>query len=593
MKNKWMILTIATFVASSGVRAAERPNVILVVTDDQGYGDIAAHGNPVVETPNMDRLHDQSIRLTDYHVDPTCAPTRGALMTGKFSHHARVWHTVRGGNHLREGEVTMAEVFKHNGYDTAMFGKWHLGANYPYRPMDRGFDEWLGLGDGGPGTSDCHFWTDRVNDVYWHNGEREFKAGFNPDVFYGEAMKYVKNHDGNHPFFVYLPTYLPHKPYTFPAPDFHQKYLDKGMEKETAAFYACIERVDLNLGRLRQLLEDEGIADNTILIFMTDNGSTHVDVFNAGMAGHKGSTSEGGHRVPCFIYWPKGNLGAAREVSELTAHIDLLPTLTELCGMQLPQPIDFDGRSLVPLLRESGAKWPDRTLVVEKQREVEHNRKYNAIMNGKWRLLGHNKLFNIETDPGQKNNVAADHPEIVKELLHDFEDYWSRVTPDDRSFPTPIAGTPFDKEIALSISELRDGSGYTHGDCAEGVQAEGVWHIEAAESGVYEIEVSRWPTEADATMKGVPIVTKTVDAWSTRDPKKELLTKGKLKSLPVEFVSLKVGDFYEKRAVSDADKSLVFNVTLPKGRTVIDSVFYDKKGQRITNAYYVYVRKKG
>ncbi|VGO18922.1 Arylsulfatase [Pontiella sulfatireligans] len=584
-------LALVLVLCVSAAYAAKRPNVILMVTDDQGYGDIAAHGNPVIQTPEMDRLHSQSIRLTDFHVDPTCAPTRGALMSGKFSHRARVWHTVRGGNHLREGEITMADVFKHNGYDTAMFGKWHLGANYPYRPMDRGFDEWLGLGDGGPNTSDCWFWNDRVNDMYWHNGEREYREGFNPDVFYREAGEYVKKHKGEKPFFIYLPTYVPHKPYSFPAPDFHEKYLAMGLEKELVAFYASIARVDWNIGQLRKTLEEKGIADNTILIFMTDNGSTHTEVFNAGMSGHKGSTNEGGHRVPCFIHWPAGKLGAPRDISNLTAHIDVLPTLMELCGMQSPEPMDLDGKSLVPLFHGKTPDWQNRTLVVEKQRQLEYNRKYNAIMNGSWRLLGHSKLYDISKDPAQKTNVAKEHPEVVEKLLKDFEAYWKRVTPDDRSFPTPIAGTPYDEELLLGISELRDGDGYAHGYCAEGREAKGIWHIEAAVAGIYEIEVRRWPKEAEAPFDGVPKVNKTVDAWSTRGPKTTFLTSGKITALPIGSVSLKAGEFYEKRAVGPEDKALIFDVELPKGVVTIDAVFYDKNDKRMTNAYYVYVRK--
>ncbi|TWT80760.1 Arylsulfatase [Planctomycetes bacterium CA13] len=588
-----VFLLMVSMVVCDAAMAAKPPNVILVMTDDLGYGDVAAHGNPIIRTPCIDELFRQSIRLTDFHVDPTCAPTRAALMTGKYAHRARVWHTVRGGNHLRASETTMADIFKHNGYDTAIFGKWHLGANYPYRPMDRGFDEWLGLGDGGTNTSDCYFWNDRVNDTYWHNGEREYREGFNPDTFFNAAKDFLENHEGDNPFFIYLPTYVPHKPYTFPNAEFHKYYMEQGVEKELAAFFASIERVDWNLGQLRQVLKDAGLAENTILIFMTDNGSSHGrESFNAGMSGGKGSTNEGGHRVPCFIHWPAGELGAPRDIPTLTAHIDLLPTLADLCGMKLPKPIDFDGRSLVPLVRGDTGNWPARTLVVEKQRQVEYNRVYNAIMTQQWRLLGHNKLYDIQKDPGQKTNVAKDHLEVVERLIKDFDHYWERVTPDDRSFPTPIAGTPHDTELLLSFSELRDGEGYSHGYAAEGHEVKGVWHLEAAQAGTYQFEVRRWPVEATAPLRGVPEVTKTVDAWSTRGPKETLLTKGIITPLPVASVSLRVGEFCEERQVADADESLLFEVPLPKGKTTIEATFFDQDGNRMTNAYYVYVRKK-
>lgn len=189
--------------------AAKRPNVIFILTDDQGYGDIAAHGNPVIRTPQFDQLHAESARLTDFHVAPTCAPTRAALMTGKYPHRVRVWHTIAGGNQLREGELTMADVFRANGYRTALFGKWHLGSNLPYRPMDRGFDEWLGQGDGGTGTTDDRFLNDRVNDHYLQNGEWKQIDGWAPEVFFDSAIDFISNRaQDDQPFSLYLATYL-------------------------------------------------------------------------------------------------------------------------------------------------------------------------------------------------------------------------------------------------------------------------------------------------------------------------------------------------------------------------------------------------
>ena len=189
-----MGLCLLTAFPCASLKAApqKKPNVILIITDDQGYGDIGAHGNALIQTPNMDQLHAESVRFTNFHVDPTCSPTRGALMSGKYSHRARVWHTIAGGNHLRANEITMADVFRASGYRTGMFGKWHLGSNYPYRPIDRGFDEWLGQGDGGTGTTDDYFTNDRVNDHYLHNGAFEFRPGYAPDVFYDAAIDYIR-----------------------------------------------------------------------------------------------------------------------------------------------------------------------------------------------------------------------------------------------------------------------------------------------------------------------------------------------------------------------------------------------------------------
>ena len=204
----------------------DRPNVVLFMTDDQGYGDLGCHGNPVLKTPHLDRLHAESVRLTNFHVDPTCAPTRAVLLTGKYSHRVKVWHTIAGGNHLRAGDMTMAEVFRASGYRTGLFGKWHLGANYPYRPMDRGFDEWLGHGDGRTGTTDDYFTKDRVDDHYLHNGEWEYRKGYAPDVFFDAAIDFVKAKSDSRPCFVYLNTYMPHTPHTLPDSKWTEEYAD-------------------------------------------------------------------------------------------------------------------------------------------------------------------------------------------------------------------------------------------------------------------------------------------------------------------------------------------------------------------------------
>ena len=254
--------------------AAQKPNVIVILVDDMGYGDIAAHGNPVIRTPQLDRLHAESARLTDFHVDPTCSPTRSALMTGKYSHHVKVWHTIAGGNHLRADELTMADAFRANGYRTGMFGKWHLGSNLPYRPIDRGFDEWLGQGDGGTGTTDDHFLNDRVNDHFIHNGESKQIDGWAEDVFFNAASDYIRSSKkAGNPFFIYLCTYSPHHPITLPDSKAADVYKKK-VSDETAFFFTAIEKIDAQIGRLRTTLAEEGLDRDTILIFTTDNGGT-------------------------------------------------------------------------------------------------------------------------------------------------------------------------------------------------------------------------------------------------------------------------------------------------------------------------------
>lgn len=587
------LLLISWVIATAAV-AMDRPNVVLVMTDDQGYGDLASHGNPVLRTPELDRLHAESVRLTDFHVDPSCSPTRAALMTGKYSHRARVWHTINGGNHLRDSEITMADIFRHNGYRTAMFGKWHLGGNYPYRPIDRGFDEWVGHGDGGTGTTDDYFWNDRVNDHYWTAEGQEYRPGYAPDVFFDAAIDFVGRQSPDQPFFLYVPTYVPHGPLTIPDREAAAYYEAQGVPASTAHFFAMIESADANVGRLRRALEETGQADNTIFIFLTDNGSAGGwRFFNAGMRGHKGQVYDGGHRVPCLIHWPKGDLGAPRDVATLSAHIDLLPTLVEWAQLTLPEAVDFDGQSLAPQFADAAPLDLERTLVVERQRVVEPQKgEFSAVMTERWRLVDLTELYDIEADPAQTQDIAGEHPEVVARLRREFDAYWAHVTPDHRSPPAPIVGTAHDDEIFLSTMEYRESRLWNHAHLAVGPDAVGEWHVRVASTGEYDIEVRRWPRETDATMTGVPEVTKTVDAWGPDGPRPAMIYGDELVALPIAEVEIAIGGQVHRRKVAAEAESVLFSVGLEAGPATLRATYFDPAGERLSDAYYVYLRKQ-
>ncbi len=587
-----LVLALAWPASIAVTAEVDRPNVVIVMTDDQGYGDIGAHGNPILRTPHLDELHRTSVRFTDFHVDPTCSPTRGALLTGKYSHRAGVWHTISGGNHLRASETTIAEVFKTAGYRTAMFGKWHLGNNYPYRPIDRGFDEWLGQGDGGTGTTDDHFFNDRVNDVYYHNGRREARPGWAPDVFFDAAIDWIERREKDAPFFVYLTTYVPHSPHTIADKAWADAYRKKGVGVATAYFFASVERVDRNIGRLRKCLADERLTRDTIFVFLTDNGGTGgCRVFNAGMRGRKGSPYDGGHRVPCFVHWPAGGWNEPLDVPQLTAHIDLFPTLIDLCKVPLPGPIAFDGRSLVPLRSGREALWPERTLCVELQRNLHPKKgKSCAVLTERWRWVNSAELYDIEKDPGQKSDVAAQHPEVVSRLRAEFDAYWKHVSPGHRAPPRPIVGTKHLAETFLHSSELRGGrTQWNHAHVAAGNRAEGSWAIRVAVEGRYAFEVRRWPREVAAPMRGVPADEKRVDAWVHDRPVTAMIYGKKLTALPVHAVRLEVGGISRTVDVEATDAKVVFHFDLDAGDTDVKATMLDAKKNAIGSAYYVYV----
>ncbi|MBI3854861.1 MAG: arylsulfatase, partial [Planctomycetes bacterium] len=339
--------------------APRRPNVIIVLTDDQGYGDLGCHGNPVLKTPNLDRLHAESIRLSDFHAAPMCTPTRGQLLTGLDCLANGAMNVSSGRTLLRRELLTMANHFASGGYRTGVFGKWHLGENYPYRPQDRGFQEALyypssHISSAPDYWNNCYF-----DDTYRRNGRLEKVKGYCTDVFFGEAMAWMKGcASRKQPFLAYVPLAAAHGPLFVP-----QKYRDlyPDQPRNVASFFGMIANIDENMAKLEGMLRETGLREDTILLFMTDNGGTNgVSVYNAGMRGKKIDLYDGGHRVPCFIRWPAGGLRPPGDIADLTVVQDILPTLLDLCGVKANL-AGASGVSLAPLLRgEPMMKLADR-----------------------------------------------------------------------------------------------------------------------------------------------------------------------------------------------------------------------------------------
>ncbi|MCA9075668.1 MAG: arylsulfatase [Planctomycetaceae bacterium] len=428
-------------VSPLGDALAARPNVILVITDDQGYGDIGAHGNEMIRTPNLDRLHGESVRLTNFHVDPTCSPTRSAVMSGRYSTRTGVWHTIMGRSLMSTDEITLAEALAAGGYRTGMFGKWHLGDNFPCRPQDQGFEKTWHHGGGGITQTPDWWGNDYFDDTYINErGESHAFKGYCTDVWFDTALDFIKQRkDSGDPFFCYLATNAPHGPFNVDE-KYEQPYVDAGVPQPMAKFYGMITNIDENMGRLVHQLDEWELTEKTLLIFMTDNGTAAGVArakpqatwtgFNADMRGQKGSEYDGGHRVPCFIRWPEGNLTGGRDIDTLTAHIDLLPTVRDLCDVDKPDGPPLDGTSLVPLLTGEVESLGDRTLFVHSQR-LEHVQKWrkSAVMTERWRLINGNELYDIQSDPGQQTDVATGHPDEVAKLRAAYEGWWDSLSP--------------------------------------------------------------------------------------------------------------------------------------------------------------------
>ena len=547
-----------------------KPNVILIITDDQGYNDIAAHGNGMIETPHLDTLHAESIRLTNFHVDPTCSPTRSALMTGRYSTRTGVWHTIMGRSLMAPEEVTLAEVFKANGYRTGMMGKWHLGDNYPTRPQDQGFDEVVWHKAGGVGQGADYWGNDYFDDTYWRGEEPEPFTGYCTDVWFDEATAFIeRNQDA--PFFLYLATNAPHGPFLVDE-SYSQPYTDQGVTEPMDRFYGMITNIDENVGRLRAQLDALGLSENTMLIFMSDNGTAageekEVEAgqwqgFSAGMRGKKGSEYEGGHRVPFFVHWPAGNLTGGTDVDQLAAHIDVLPTLADLLDLSVPHTKPLDGTSLKETMMGDQNALRDRTLLVHSQR-IEYPEKWrkSAVMTDQWRLVNQHELYDIKADPGQLNDVASEHPDIVASLQSAYEDWWTSLSSEFDGYVRLRLGAAENPTTLMSHDwHSHDGPVPWHQrHVQDNLIANGYWAVDVAEAGQYSVTLLRWPRHTNQPMG-------------------------------VTRARLSVGDFNETVVLAETDTEATFDLNLEAGPTRLQSWLTAPSGDEF-GAYFVEVVK--
>lgn len=419
-----ILAAVATAILASSAVAGERPDVVVVLTDDQGYGDLSCHGNPDLRTPNLDRLKEQSTSFERFLVSPTCAPTRAALLTGRHEFRVGVSHTIAGRSLLRPGVPTLAEVFRAAGYETAIFGKWHLGDARPCRPEDRGFGTVLVHGGGGIGQIP-DAWGNRYQDPQLRTREGwERSEGYCTDIFFQRAIDWL-GVEGAQPRLLWLATNVPHDPYEAPAGS-SEALVAAGVREPLASFYAMIANLDENLGSLLEAIE----GSNTIVVFLTDNGSALAD-WNAGMRGRKGEVHEGGVRVPCFIRWP-GRIEAGRELAGLAGHVDLLPTLAGLCGVPVPAGWSGDGVDLSGSLLGDRALPGDRMFFTHRGRwpggesPARHRTRHFSVRDPRWRLVGL-ELFDMEADPGETRNVFESNPAVVTRLLGGYGRWWEDV----------------------------------------------------------------------------------------------------------------------------------------------------------------------
>ncbi len=571
-----------------------RPNVVLVITDDQGYGDLGCTGHPWLKTPEIDAFHDDAVRLADFHVSPLCTPTRGALMTGRRPVRNGAWATCWGRSILRKSETTMADVFAASGYRTAMFGKWHLGDNYPYRPQDRGFQHVVAHKGGGVGQTPDFWGNNYFDDTYFHNGEPVEHAGYCTDVWFDEAIRFIEG-CADEPFFVYLATNAPHTPYLV-SEEYARPYRGNPDVPEPA-FCGMIANIDENFGRLRSKLAELGLEENTILVFMTDNGSSggsELDEsqyvargYNAGMRGKKGSYYDGGHRVPFLIRWPGGGLEGGRDVDEMTLHVDILPTFIALCGLNMPD-ADFDGESLAPLLHGDRTGLPgDRVHFLQYRQDTAPPEKWtNAVMTRRWRLVRGEELYDIKTDPGQRRDVAADHPAEVERLRRAHNAWWEEISPGLEAYCPIALGNPAEHPTHLCAMDVLGDVAWHQTHIAQAKKSTGTWAVEIERPGRYRFTMRRWPTERELAISGV---------IPPEEARRLIYAPEDARSVAIRPVEARLSLFDDERnrSLESGDKTAGFTLEVSRtGTTFLNASFIDKEGD-IQGAYYVDVERVG
>ncbi|GAA4238321.1 arylsulfatase [Postechiella marina] len=579
-----IVLSCKSEDTSATKKTDTKPNIIVIYTDDQGYGDIGYHGNPWIKTPHLDHFAKESLELTNFHVGTTCAPSRAGLLTGRNANRNNAWHTIGGCSILTADEVTIADVLAKNGYETSMVGKWHLGDNYPFRPQDRGFKQAVYHGGGGVQQTPDLWNNDYFDDTYFRNGVPEKFDGYCTDVWFNEAISLIEK-SKDKPFYMHLAPNAAHGPYNVPA-EYAQMYKDTPISDKQKRFYGMITNIDDNFGKLVSYLKKEKLFDNTILIFSTDNGSAgawgklngKTVGYNAGLKGKKGSHYDGGHRVPFFMSWPNGNILKKQAVNELTAHVDMLPTLIDLAGIEHKPNKPLDGTSVAKILSGED-KEIDRMLVIDTQRnQLPIKGKNSCVMSTKWRLIDGKELYNTINDPGQKNNIAKNHPEIVKKMQSFYDTWWTTVEPDVKYAHIPL-GYNNNEPVLITVHDIHTENPIPwNQDLIRIGKAlpQGFYSVKVEKDGEYQFELSRYAPDSKLAINSEA---KAIAAT----PYVSGLAKGL--AFNPKKAKITIGENTFETTVNPNNHSVILKGKLTKGKFNLQSEFITADGNNIP-AYY-------
>lgn len=571
MKKLLSLILISLISASLSFaqKNQKKPNVIIIMSDDQG-NNLGCLGNPWLKTPNIDKFADESVQLTNFHQAIMCTPSRTAMMTGKYSLRTGAWRTSVGRSNMRTEEITIAEVFNENGYATGQFGKWHLGDTWPFRAQDQGFEETVNFKCGGISQISDYWGNDYFDDKYYHNGELKQYKGYCTDVFFNETIRYAKECNAkDKPFMIYLALNVAHLP-AIVAEEYSKPWIEKGHPEKQAIYYGMITNLDENMGRLMGTLAEEGIKDNTIVVFTTDDGTAGYAAqfdengwptdqgFNMGQRGGKGSDYEGGHRLFSFLHYPNGQFNT-NKVGDLTSVMDIFPTVMDICDVQSTQNLDQDGVSFKPALY--GQSIPgnnERQLFLVKlnpNKDALFKRNKYCVIEGDWRWVGRKELYNIKDDLAQKNNLADQYPDRVK-AMDDALLAWLDKNAADRETPVRfLLGAKEHPKISLTTQDLWEKSAFSQGHVQKLESGKGPWKVTFVNDGRYKVTLSRYP-----------LYTRLAFNAKTKGKKSKEFTANKAK--------LSIGENTYEKEIEATDTHVTFEVDVKAGDTDLETWIY-------------------
>ena len=501
--------------------ASEQPNVVLILTDDQGWGDLSIHGNPYLKTPHIDQLARGGIRHSNFYVNPLCAPTRASLLTGRYNLRTGTRWVSDGLENMRPEEFTLAEMFKSADYATACFGKWHNGAHYPFHPNQQGFDEFIGFCAG--------HWNNYFNTTLEHNGEAYPTEGYITDVLTDEALKFIKAHQ-REPFFCYIPYNVPHSPFQVADAYFDKYYTqldtmrDEEERSKLASVYGMCENLDDNVGRIVSVLDSLSLSENTIVIYLSDNGPNGVR-YNGGLRGTKGDTHEGGVKVPSFVSWPS-HLPAGAVRDAVTAHIDLFPTLASLCNISLPDSLLLDGINLADWWKGSQNELPERSLFVQQSDRTLTPEK-GAVRTDDYRYVrypDYTGLYYLPSDPGEKHDLSQERPALADSMQALYSQWFEAMRQVNQDYTITPVGFAEQQRIVLPAHEsqfsggvrFKEGHGWAHDWLVNWTHLQDSvwWEVEVKEASTYDVTLSYTCPDAD-TGSQIQLSTETSQAVGT------------------------------------------------------------------------------